>query len=100
MAAKPKLSDKQFLEALKRNDGRFTETAGYIKRRYNIKYSRQAVHERAYRNFAQELRDMRRMTLNEATTRLSAMVADENCDKRLRAKVAISLLMALTKHRK
>jgi transposase len=59
MASKLKLSDKQFLQALKLNDGRFAETANYIQRKYGVNYSRQSVHERAHRKFGYELRIMR-----------------------------------------
>jgi len=100
MASKQKLSDKQFLEALKLNDGQFAETAGYIQRKYGVTITRQAVHERAHRKFAEELRDMRALALNEAQSRLIAMMADEGCDVRLRALVAMRMVTALTKYRK
>jgi hypothetical protein len=100
MASKLKVTDKQFLQALKLNDGKFAETAAYIQRRYGVKYTRQSVHERAHRKFPEELRDMRSIALNEAQTRLMAMVDDEGCDVRLRAKVAMHMVTALTKYRK
>lgn len=98
MASKLKVTDKQFLQALKLNDGRFAQTAGYLQRRYGVKITRQSVQERAYRKFAYELRIMRSIALNEAQTRLMAMMQDEGCDKRLRAMVAINLMTAVNRY--
>lgn len=98
MPAKQKISDKQFLEALYINHGDITDTANYIQRKHNISYSRQAVHERANKNFAAELRSIYRLAANEARCRLMAMMEDETCDVRLRARVAIYLHSKINKY--
>jgi hypothetical protein len=100
MPAKQKISDKQFLDALYINNGDITDTARYIQRKHNISYSPQAVHERATTKFATELRSIYRLAANEARGRLMAMMADETCDVRLRAKVAIYLHSKINKYLK
>lgn len=49
-----KLTDEQFLKALKKNKGRYGKTAKYIRQNYGIAYTRQAVRRRA-KNFEGEL---------------------------------------------
>src|SRR5580698_2336283 len=44
-----KLTDEQFIAEFELNQGLFTQTAESIQRHYGIKYTRQAVAQRAYR---------------------------------------------------
>jgi hypothetical protein len=100
MPARQKISDKQFLEALYINHGDIPATANYLRHKHNVSYSHQAARKRATTKFANELRGIYLMAVNQANNRLRAMMADETCDVRLRARVALHLQSKLTKYRK
>jgi hypothetical protein len=54
-----KLSDEEFLNILQENGGLFSATAKAIQRKYKLRYSRQAVRERAQKHpeFLKELEE-------------------------------------------
>jgi len=79
-----KISDEQFLSVLRENGGLFARTARAIEKQFNIKYSRQAVRDKAD-NFPEELLDIAEENLDIAEEGLLSIMRSKNEQVRLRA---------------
>jgi len=84
MGASKKISDEQFLSILRENGGLFARTAREIKRQFGIKYSRQAVRDRADKH-PDEYLDILEENLDIAEEGLMSLVRSKNENVRLRA---------------
>jgi hypothetical protein len=85
-----KVSDEEFLNALKQNFCLYSETARYINEKYGIAFSKQAVQQRAkkfeqeIRQYKDEIRDLAHRTIFEAIK--------QDKDMKLRYRAAIFML--------
>jgi hypothetical protein len=79
-----KVSDEQFLSILRENAGLFSLTAKAIEEKFKIKYSRQAVRERADR-FKDILADIEEENLDIAEAGLKTLMSDEHTPTKLKA---------------
>ena len=93
-----KLTDEQFIEALRENNGILANVARWIQRKYGITYTRQSVHERAHK-FAYELKEIRESVMDYSECRLIKYISDDDCDARLSTKIAVYFLDSLGKDR-
>jgi len=92
-----KLTDEQFLEALREYNGIFVLVAKGIEAKYGITYTRHAVSQRAY-NFMDELREIRGAIVDYSEGRLIKCINDDT-DIKLSVKVAQYMLNNLGKDR-
>ena len=80
-----KLTDEEFLTALRENNGMYAPTARAIEEKYGISYSRQAVRDRAG-SFPEELKDIREQIVETLETELmKCAMQDENLNVKLKA---------------
>ena len=79
-----KISDEQFLSILRENAGLFSRTARAIASHLKIKYSRQAVRDRAAK-FPNEVADIEEENLDIAEEGLHSLVRSKNENIKLRA---------------
>lgn len=79
-----KISDEQFLSALRESAGLCTQTAKLIKKLYGIDYTRQAVHDRAKKH-PDEVKDIKEQIKDRAENGLLSLFESENEQVRLKA---------------
>src|SRR5690606_6932454 len=79
-----KITDEQFLEALKACAGIFVKTAKYIEDKYNITYSRQAVRSKAEK-MKDELDQIRESNIDLAEATLFELMESFDDKTKLRA---------------
>ena len=72
-----KISEEEFLSILRENAGLFARTARAIEKQFGIKYSRQAVRDRAY-NHLEELKDIKEENLDIAEEGLYTLMRSRN----------------------
>ena len=72
-----KISDEQFLSLLRENAGLFARTAKAIQKQFGIKYSRQAVRDRAA-HFPEEVKDIDEENLDVAEEGLHSLMRSKN----------------------
>ena len=72
-----KLTDEQFLEALRENYGNITKTVIIIKEKHGIDITRQAVHKRA-QNFIEDLKDIREQMIDMAEANFMKLVCQSD----------------------
>ncbi len=94
---KNKLTDEEFIEALRICEYNYAETAKYIQKQYKVPYSKQAVSKRA-QNFPDEREHLFTIMGNESSTRLMTFACDEGNDIKLRARIYSLLLNKATQH--
>ena len=80
-----KISDEQFLSALRENAGLFAQTAKAIEAQFGIKYTRQAVRQKAEQSFKDELFDIYEQNLDVAEEGLLSLMRSNTESVRLRA---------------
>ena len=68
-----KVSDNEFWEILRENAGIYARTARAIEKQFNIQYSRQAVKERAEKDF-ERLNDIREQNFDVAEEGLMSLM--------------------------
>ena len=79
-----KISDEQFLSALRENAGLFAQTAQAIEKQFGIKYTRQAVRSKA-ETFKDDLLDIYEQNLDVAEEGLLSLMRSKTESVRLRA---------------
>ena len=84
MAKLRKISDKEFLAILRENGGLYARTAKAIENQFKIRYSRQAVRDRAVK-FPEEVADIEEENVDIAEEGLHSLMRSENETVRLRA---------------
>ena len=84
MAKLRKISDKEFLAILRENAGLYARTAKAIEAQFQIKYTRQAVRERAER-FPNEYADILEENVDVAEDGLHSLMQSDNEAVRFRA---------------
>ncbi len=93
-----KITDEQFLETLKENDGSCTDTANAIQKKYGISYTRQSAHERA-KKFPEVERQKIDLREEQNDQALLDYANDENVDIRLRIQIRQGAANRLCKYR-
>jgi hypothetical protein len=88
-----KLTDEEFLTALRDNNGMYAPTARAIEEKYGISYSRQAVRDRA-QGFPEELKLIREHIVEICETELLKCLM-QNDDMKLKLKAAIFMLNSI-----
>ena len=84
MKKRRKISDIEFLNILRENGGLFARTAKAIQAKFAIKYSRQAVRDRA-KKFRDELNDIEEENLDVAEEGLHILMICSDSRVRLKA---------------
>lgn len=79
-----KISDEQFLSALRECAGLFSQTARKISQQYKCDYTRQAVYDRA-KKFTKELQQIKEEMKDTAEGGLHSLMQSENEQVRLKA---------------
>ena len=79
-----KLSDNEFLSALRKCSGIYSRTARYIEKVYEVSYSRQAVRDRAEKH-PEEYADILEQNIDVAEEGLMALMKSKTEAVRLRA---------------
>jgi hypothetical protein len=80
-----KISDEQFLSALRENAGLFAQTAAAIQKQYGVAYTRQAVRQKAELSFKDELLDIYEENLDCAEEGLRSLMNSTTESVKLRA---------------
>lgn len=84
LAIRTHLTDEEFFSILRINLGLYARTAFAIEQKYNIKYSRQAVRDRALNN-PEELLDIKEQNIDVAEDGLFTLIRSKNERVRFRA---------------
>lgn len=79
-----KISDKEFFAILRENAGIYARTARAIEKQFNIKYTRQAVRQRAEQN-PEELHDIREENIDVAEEGLHSLMRSKDEKTKLQA---------------
>ena len=91
-----KLSDSEFLKILRENAGIFARTSKAIEKKFGIKYSRQAVRERALKH-PDELKDIEEENLDVAESGLHSLMRSK--DERIKLKACLDYLKTKGRNR-